>query len=419
MKLAIIGGGSTYTPELLSGMLGDAQASRPPITDVSLYDIDSNRARVIAEFCTRMTVASAGDLSISVSATLAEALGGADFVVSQFRVGGQEARHTDISIGLEHNLIGQETVGVGGFLKAMRTIPVALKLASDIERYCPQAWLLNFTNPSGIVTAAIQRHSHVKVIGLCNVPIEMRMDIAAVLQRDAGDVNLDWIGLNHLGWVRRVMVDGTDVLPGLLEKIEDNISGPANLPELSYPDGFLQTLGMLPCSYLRYYYAPRAMFRAIASREQTRAEEVMEIDRRLFEYYTDANNHTPPALLTQRGGAWYSRLAVRVMAALSAPAGESIVEIVGTAAGENIGPFLADDVVEAPCEIGGHGIKRLALSPPEPSIAGLCAQMLAYERAVVCAAQSGRRQDALLALQLNPLVGDVMLADRILAGRLS
>ena len=216
MNIAVVGGGSSYTPELLQGLL--ARAAALGVERIVLQDPRPERLEPVTAFCRRLGEALGAKTRIDATAELDEALVGADFVVVQIRVGGWEGRHEDIKLGLRHGLIGQETTGVGGFAKALRSVPAVLDIARRVEELCPNAWLLNFTNPAGLVTEALLEYGRERCVGLCNVPIEMHMEIAKILGRDSKDVELDWVGLNHLGWVRRVLVDSVDVLPGLLDQ---------------------------------------------------------------------------------------------------------------------------------------------------------------------------------------------------------
>jgi 6-phospho-beta-glucosidase len=411
MKITVVGGGSTYTPELLSGLI--LAAKRLGLEEVCLQDVASERLEPVANFCQRMVNHAGDDFVVRHTTELSVALDGADFVVMQIRVGGQLGRHDDIVMGLERGLIGQETTGVGGFAKALRTVPVALEISKQMDVHCPNAWCLNFTNPSGLVTEALLRHGRDKVVGLCNVPIEMHMEVAKVLERPQEDIELDWVGLNHLGWVRRVLVDGKDVLGRLIDNIEAGVSGPANLPELRYPNGFLRALGMIPSSYVRFFYAPDEMLAMLREKPQTRAQEVMGIEEALFAIYADEREHRLPELLSQRGGAWYSRLAVDVIGALSRP--EPTVHIVNTTNGASVAGLAHDASVEVPCWISSEGIEPQPRGDVDPSILGLMQQVKAYERLTIESAMTRCPHKALLALLAHPLVPDVKTAHSVVA----
>ena len=410
MKITVIGGGSSYTPELIAGLIEHCVSLG--LSQVVLHDPNPERLNPVTGFCGRMARRAGSALRIASTESLDAALEGADFVVTQIRVGGQQARHEDICMGLGHGLIGQETTGVGGLAKALRTLPAMLEIARAIEARCPDAWLLNFTNPSGIVTEALLRHSRVRTVGLCNVPIEMHIDIARVLDRPRPEVSLDWVGLNHLGWVRKIWVDQRDRLPEMLERIEEGVSGPANLPEIDYPPGFLRALGMIPSSYVRFFYAPDEMLREIRAAPRTRAQEVLDIEAQLFAFYADPQNDRAPDLLSKRGGAWYSRLAVEIIEALMSQVPS--VHIVNTTNRGAIDDLPCDAVVEVPCRISGQGIEPVACSPVEESILGLIRHVKAYERLAIEAAMTRSRDKTYQALVAHPLVPTARVARAVL-----
>lgn len=410
MKIAVIGGGSTYTPELLHGLL--ERATELGLAQVVLHDLRPDRLEPVVGFCQRMARHMGRDVSVDATTELDEALDGATFVVNQIRVGGQEGRHEDIRMGLDLGLVGQETTGVGGFAKALRSIPASLDLARRMDARCPDAWMLNFTNPSGMVTEALLNHGRDRVVGLCNVPIEMHMEIAGVLDRPVEEVSLDWVGLNHLGWCRRVLVDGEDVLPAMIDQIDRGVAGPANLPELRYPEGFLRALGMIPSSYVRFFYATEEMRSILEAKKQTRAEEVMALEAELQSLYADPAQVELPELLSERGGAWYSRLAVDIVGALSSD--EPSVHIVNTLSRGAVEGMPDDASVEIPCTISRDGVTPRDCGPVEEEIAGLMRHVKAYERLAVEAAVTGSRDKAYLALVANPLVPDVKAARQAL-----
>lgn len=409
MKIAVIGGGSTYTPELLDGLIQDGPALG--LERVSLMDIDAARLEIVGGFCGRMAERAGAPFKVETTTDLGRALDGAGFVLTQVRVGGQAGRHQDILLGKDHGLVGQETTGVGGFAKALRTVPVMLEICREMERGCPDGWLINFTNPSGLVTEAIIKHGRRRAIGLCNNPINLRMEVAERLQVDPGRVELDYLGLNHLSWVRRVLIDGHDVLPGVLDRLT-SAGRPANIPEeLDYPPEFVRALGMIPSSYLRYYYLTRKAVAEIASRKKSRAEQVMEIEDRLLEIYADPGQAEKPAELEKRGGAFYSRAALDLVLAIHTDSGRR--QIVDARNGGAIACLPEDCVVEVPCAIGAGGANPLALDPPPPEIRGLLQHVKAYEELAVEAALTRSRRLALLALTAHPLVADVELACKL------
>ncbi|HUU00426.1 MAG TPA: 6-phospho-beta-glucosidase [Myxococcota bacterium] len=410
MKIAVIGGGSTYTPELMDGLISDGPALG--LTEVVLMDIDAERLGVVGGFCSRMVAHAGAAFKVVTTADRERAVDGASFVLTQVRVGGQAGRHLDIRLGLDHGLVGQETTGVGGFAKALRTVPVMLEICRDMERRCPHAWLINFTNPSGLVTEAILKHGRQRAIGLCNNPINLRMEVAARLKVEPDHVDLDYLGLNHLSWVRRVTVDGRDVLPGVLDELT-SAGRPANIPEeLDYPPEFIRALGMIPSSYLRYYYLTRKALAELQRKPKSRAEEVMDIEKDLLAAYAEPGRVEKPPELEKRGGAFYSRAALDLVLAIHQDSGRR--QIVNARNGKAIACLPEDCVVEVPCTIGADGAQPLPVDPPPPEIRGLLQHVKAYEELAVEAALTRSRRLALLALVAHPLVADVELAGTLI-----
>ncbi len=413
MKISVIGGGSTYTPELMDGLI--THASRMDLDEVCLMDIDPGRLDVVGGFCRRMLENSGSPFSLKLTGELDSALDGSSFVITQVRVGGQSGRHKDIMLGLDHDLIGQETTGVGGFAKALRTVPVILDVCRRMERSCPDAWLINFTNPSGIVTEAVLKHGRTRVIGLCNIPVHMKMDVAELLGVPAEKVELDYIGLNHLSWVRKVMVDGEDVLPSMMQKLKQ-AGRPVNIPEeLDYPQEFLEALGAIPNSYLHYYYRTDEALAKLKTKKKSRAQEVMDVEQELLEMYKDPDLKTKPAALDKRGGAYYSTAAVELMNAIISNEGSTHVVNVRC---ENAIECLPDDcAVEIPCRVDAAGAHFLELDQPDAKIRGLLQHVKAYEELAVQAAVTRKRQAAIMALVSHPLVADpdkaLILVDEI------
>ena len=327
-----------------------------------------------------------------------EALEGADFVVVQLRVGGQQARLTDETIPLEFGCIGQETTGPGGFAKALRTVPIVLDLAEETaKRAAPGAWFVDFTNPTGLVTQALLDEGH-RAIGLCNVAIGFQREFAAAFGVAPDRVQLDHVGLNHLSWERKVLVDGTDRLSEILRDRIDAISD-----EIDMPAALIRLLGAIPSDYLRYYYLTDVVLEEQRA-GHTRAREVMEIEAGLLELYEDPGLDSKPKLLEERGGAFYSEAAAALIASLHA--GTEDVQVVNV---RNRGaiPNMADDaVVEVSARIGRDGATPLPTEPLAPEMHGLVEYAKGYERLAVRAAVSGSRADALKALLTNPLVPD-------------
>ena len=404
LKIAVVGGGSTYTPELVQGFA--TRQERLPVDELVLLDVDAERLEVVGGLARRMLDRAGWSGRLLLSGRREEAVDGADFVVAQLRVGGQAMRLADETVPLEFGCIGQETTGPGGFAKALRTVPVVLELAEEAERRAaPGAWLVDFTNPVGIVTQALLDHGR-RAIGLCNSAIGFQRSFAAELGVAADRVELEHVGLNHLTWVRAVRVDGADRLPELLDRHAETIAAGLGLPA-----ALLRTLGAVPSYYLRYYYATGEVLEE-QRRNPSRAEQVMAIERELLELYRDPALDTKPELLERRGGAFYSEAAAALIASLHAGTGD--VQVVDV---RNDGalPDLPDDaVVEVPARIDRDGAHPLPLAPLAPELLGLVQQAKAYERLAVRAAVAGDRTVALKALLANPLVREYRVAEPLL-----
>jgi 6-phospho-beta-glucosidase len=417
VKVAVVGGGSTYTPELVEGFI--RRDDRLPVDELVLLDIDRERLDIVGALAARMVrkVGWPGRLDLTTDSVAA--IEGADFVIVQLRVGGNQARHLDETIPLEFGCIGQETTGPGGFAKALRTVPVVLEFAElTAERGAPGAWFIDFTNPTGIVTQALLDHGH-RAIGLCNVAIGFQRNLAAIFDVEPDRVQLDHVGLNHLTWERRVLIDGVDRLPELL-----NVGGDTSATVRRYLDELdgeipleiARALRAIPSYYLRYYYLPdRVMLELRGGR--SRATEVMEIEAGLLELYKDPELDTKPPLLEERGGAFYSDAAAALVASLHAGTGD--VQVVNLRNAGAIPNLPHDDVVEVAARIDAEGAHPLATDPLAPEMAGLVHHAKAYERLAIDSATSGSRATALKALLSNPLVGDYERARPLLDALLS
>jgi 6-phospho-beta-glucosidase len=404
VKVAVVGGGSTYTPELVEGLL--SRADRLPVAELTLLDIDRERLEVVGGLASRMLDKAGYQGHLTLTEDHHQALEGADFVIVQLRVGGQAARFVDETLPLKFGCIGQETTGPGGFAKALRTVPVVLGLAEETARRGGRgAWVLAFTNPTGIVTQALLDHGY-RAIGLCNVGIGLQRGLAAEFGVGPDRIELEHVGLNHLSWERGVRVDGVDRLPEILsdriELVADGSEVPAEL---------IRALGAIPSYYLHYYYLTDEVLERQRT-GRTRAEEVMEIEVGLLELYRDSKLAEKPALLERRGGAYYSEAAAHLMASLYAGTGD--VQIVDVRNDGSL-PDLADDaVVEVPARIDRDGAHPLPLAPLAPEMLGLVEHVKAYERLTVQAAVTGDRTVALKALMTNPLVRDYRTAAPLL-----
>ena len=420
LQVTVIGGGSSYTPELMSGLL---KAADLPIERVILVDIPEGRDKmeIVRSFCQRLALRGHKTIAVDVSTDRKTALAQADFILSQFRIGGLAARARDERIPLRHGVIGQETVGAGGFANALRTIPVALELAHEIEEVNPRAWLINFTNPSGMITEALIRYSSLKAIGLCNVPITMEQIIAQALNVPPEDVSLDFLGLNHLSFARHVYLRGEDITPAVLGflKRDSHSQGkgsPANIPEERWPAYLLEAIPMVPNPYLQYYWNSDVMLEQQlaqwADGENTRATQVMAIEQELFTLYQDPHLDHLPDLLMKRGGAYYSTVAVMLMEALALNKRRQM--IVNVANNGALDGLPADSVVEVPAVVDGRGARAITVGPLPMVVKGLIQQVKTYEQLTIQAALTGDRDTALAALMANPLIPSSAVAYKIL-----
>ena len=408
LKVAVVGGGSTYTPELVDGIA--RRTTSLPVDELVLHDIDPSRLEAVGGLARRILDRQGWPGRLVCTTDRAAALDGASFVLVQLRVGGQTARQSDETLPLAFGAIGQETTGAGGFAKALRTVPVVLDLAEEVaRRAAPDAWLIDFTNPVGIVTQALLDAGH-RAIGLCNVAIGFQRRLARHFGVAPEAVLIEQVGLNHLTWIRRVEVAGRDRTPELL-------ADPAiALDPGPFPRELIRTLAALPSTYLRYYY-----FTADVLAEQrdghSRAQDVARIEQELLALYADPTLDRKPELLERRGGAYYSEAAAALMASLSSNAGD--VQVVNVRNDGALPDLPADAVVEVPARIDGSGAHPLPVAPLAPEMRALVQHAKAYERLAVEAAISGDRTVALRALLANPLVpgyrAAVGLLDAILA----
>jgi 6-phospho-beta-glucosidase len=410
MKVAVIGAGSTYTPELVSGL--SRERHRFDVSELVLHDIDAQRLEVVGGLAQRMLARQAFEGALVLTGELDRALEGADVVLIQIRVGGQAARLSDETVPLACGCIGQETTGAGGFRKALRTVPVVLDIARRArELAAPGSWIVDFTNPVGIVTRALLDDGH-RAIGLCNVAIGFERAMAPMLGVEPERLVVDQVGLNHLTWVRAVWLDERDVLPELLAGHGDELAEMAG----GLPRRLLDELGAVPSYYLRYFYSHDEVLAEQLGGATPRAATVAEIERELLAMYADPALASKPALLEQRGGAFYSEAATRLVASLAT--GDGAVHVVDTRNGATIAGLAQDDVVEVPARVGGEGAVPLAQRPLGPELLGLVAHVAAYERLAVQAAVSGSRSVALKALLAHPLVGQWGKVEPLLDGLL-
>ncbi|MCI3920850.1 6-phospho-beta-glucosidase [Paenibacillus sp. TRM 82003] len=413
MKVAVIGGGSSYTPELIEGFL--LHYREFPVKKVVLVDIPEGQRKMEIVGALAKRMAAASGLSIRVETTLDRraALDGADYVTTQLRVGRLEARGWDETIPLRYGMLGQETTGPGGMMKALRTIPVLLDIAREMEELCPDAWLLNFTNPAGMVTEAVLNHANVRSVGLCNSPIGAYKWLSSLYGVPVDEIFCEFVGLNHLHWISEIRVNGASKLSELLANREGYSA--KNVPQFSWNASLLQSLGAIPSYYLKYFYLHREMLaeqQAAAAAGETRAQTVQRLEDELFEIYRDEKLAEKPKQLEQRGGAYYSEAAVRLMTALHNGTGERQTLNVRN---EGTLDFLPDDAcIEVNCAVTANGPVPLPIRTIPPAVVGLVQAVKTYERLAIEAAVEGDRGKALLALAHHPLVPSANDAERML-----
>jgi 6-phospho-beta-glucosidase len=405
MKVAVIGGGSTYSPELVQGF--GSVAERLDVNELVLQDTDEERLEVVGAAAERIARAHGFHGRLTLTGDLDRAIDGASAVLLQIRVGGQAARHTDETIPLRCGCVGQETTGAGGFAKALRTVPVILEIADRVRNGAADgAWIIDFTNPVGIVTRALLDHDH-RAVGLCNVAIGFQRLFAEWLDVTPDSVQLGHAGLNHLTWIRSVSVNGTDVLPDLLDAHGDEIAAHVELPRR-----IIDNLRAVPSYYLRYYYMHDLVVQELLE-SRSRAEEVMDVERELLRLYRDPDLHDKPELLMQRGGAYYSEAAINLLCSLFGDGND--VQVVDVR-NNGVIPELPDDaVIEVPAQVGHDGPAPLPVPALPPHQAGLIAHTAAYESLTANAAVSGDREVAFRALLTHPLIGQSGLAEQLLA----
>jgi 6-phospho-beta-glucosidase len=403
MKVTVIGGGSTYTPELVSGFI--QRVGQFPLDELCLMDIDRQRLETVGGFARRLVEAGDEPFKVSLTEDRSEAIQGAAYVITQIRVGHMAARREDEYLGRRHGLIGQETTGVGGMAKALRTIPVILAVADDMRRLAPGALLVNFANPAGLVTQALSMYAPDQpAVGVCNVPITAKMLLLPLVEKAIGRpvaaerLQLDTLGLNHLTWHRGLTLDGEDVWEPVFELYLDEQRRAA---EPDWPVGLLEQLGMIPNYYLNYYYFTRHKLAEQEAWPPSRAEEVMEIEKALLAEYADPRLEHLPEDLMKRGGAYYSTMATQLLAAHYNDLGE--VQVVNTPNRGAVAGWPADWVLEIPAQVSQAGVRPLSAPPLPPVCSGLIAQVKAYELLAARAAVEGDRRAAYQALLAHPL----------------
>jgi 6-phospho-beta-glucosidase len=403
LKVSIIGGGSTYTPELFQGFLDRQDLF--PIDELWLMDIDQERLRIVGEFVQHLAKVKKAQFNVIISHDQTEAIRNASYVISQLRVGQMKARRDDEYLGMRHGLIGQETTGVGGMAKALRTIPVMLDIAEDIRKFAPNALLINFTNPSGLITEALSRYApEVNSVGVCNATLTTKMEILDRLSEKLGmpihpeDAEIKTLGLNHLTWFYGFLVHGEEYWPLIMQSLIDEMK---NSDEPLFDPQTLSVLGMLPNSYLRYYYYPDKMLKLQEHWPPSRAEVVFEIEAKLLKLYQKKDLNDIPDLLMQRGGAYYSTVATQLMNAHYNNLDET--HVLNVRQNGAVPGWPNDWVLEMPCKVTTNGIIPMPATPLAPVCGSLVSRVKAYELMTVEAGVHGNHTSAYEALLTHPL----------------
>lgn len=418
LKIVTIGGGSSYTPELIEGLI--KYHNELPVRELWLVDVEEGKEKleIVGDLAKRMVEKAGVPIKIYLTLDRKEALKSADFVTTQFRVGLLEARMKDESIPLKHGVLGQETNGPGGLFKALRTIPVILDICREMEEVCPNAWLINFTNPAGMVTEAVLRYSNIdRVVGLCNVPIGMEMGVAKLLEVDPHRVRIDFAGLNHMVYGLNVFVDGVSVKDQVMSLINDPEKSITmqNIHAMGWEPEFLKALDVFPCPYHNYYYKSGDMLEKELKNYQeggTRAEVVKKLEEELFELYRDPHLASKPPQLEKRGGAYYSDAAVRLIHSMYTDKRD--IQAVNTINKGAISSLPFDSAVELSCIITKDGPKPIAVGDLPIQVRGLVQQVKSFERVAIEAAINGDYATALLAMTINPFVPSDRVAKVIL-----
>lgn len=418
VKIVTIGGGSSYTPEFVEGLI--KRYDELPVRELWLVDIEEGKEKleIVGNLAKRMVKRANLPMEVHLTLDRRKALVDADFVTTQLRVGHLESRIKDERIPLKYGMIGQETNGAGGLFKALRTIPVLMDIASDMQELCPNAWLINFTNPAGMVTEALINYSdHDKVIGVCNVPVNMHRTIAQQLNVPYEEVYLKFAGLNHMSYGLDVIVNGESRLKEVLEimsKPEQQFTM-KNIAPIPWDADFLKALGVIPSPYHRYFYKTKEILAGQLEQfkqGKTRAEVVKQLEEDLFELYKDENLDIKPPQLEKRGGAYYSDVACNVISSIYNDKGD--IQILNVRNNGAISDLPDDAVVEVNCVVNKHGPTPLTVGKLPVSINGLIQQMYSFEKVAIEAAVTGSYEQALLAMCINPLVTNDVDAKKIL-----
>lgn len=402
MKITIVGAGSSYTPEILEKL--NEMGAELPVTHITLMDINEERLNIVSGFCERYAKHLGLNVHFERTTQLAEALPGTDFVIVQIRVGGNAARIKDEKIPLSFGLVGQETTGAGGFMKALRTIPAMLEIAHAVEEYCPDAWIVNYTNPTGIVAEAVNKYSNAKIAGLCAGGFNGRNWTAMGLDVDKDHVRYDLIGLNHLNFAYNITIKNKKLTPEQFRKVA-TYRGEQDAE-------MCINIGALPSPYLQYYFHTSKRVKELQEKELCRAEEVLRVEKEVYQDYADTSCETKPASIEKRGGGGYSEIALGLISAIY---NDKDTWITVNVPNRGIVDWLPDDaVIETACIVNASGVRPLQMEPAPKAVRGLIAAVKNYEQLTVEAAVTGSVETAELALLAHPLVGDWELVKQML-----
>ncbi|MGD6958819.1 6-phospho-beta-glucosidase [Rossellomorea aquimaris] len=408
IKVVTIGGGSSYTPEFVEGLI--KRYDELPVSELWLVDIEAGKEKltIVGNLAKRMVEKAKVPMEIHLTLDRKEALADADFVTTQLRVGQLKARIQDERLPIKYGMIGQETNGAGGLFKGMRTIPVLLEIANEMQQLCPDAWLINFTNPAGMVTEALLRYgSHPKVVGVCNLPINTRMTLAKLLDVEVERLHIDFAGLNHLVYGLDVLVDGESVLGDVLEIMSnpDKQVSMRNIAPLPWEPEFIKSLSIIPCPYHRYFYKTSDILEKQLEEFKTgttRAEVVQQLENELFELYKDEHLDIKPPQLEQRGGAYYSDAACNLISSIYSDRGD--IQTLNVQNDGAISDLPRKSAVEVNCVVTKSGPKPIAVGDLPVAVSGLVHQIKSFERVAAEASVTGSYEKALLAMSINPLV---------------
>jgi 6-phospho-beta-glucosidase len=400
IKIAIIGAGSSYTPEIIEGLVKEKQSL--PVSEVRFYDSNPQRLEIMTSFCRRYLKKLNHELVITPAKSLREALTGVHFADVQIRVGGNSQRILDEKIPLKYGLIGQETTGSGGMMKAFRTIPVMLEIARTLEECSPDAWIINYTNPTGLVAEAVNKYTRAKIAGLCSGPLIQKWMLRDALGIAEERIYYDYIGLNHLSYAYNIKIDGLPISDEAFFKSTENIYHSLVNPEVA------RIYKVIPTPYFQYFLNTSEKVKELKSQPFTRGETVQMLEAEVYNAYSDVTNDEKPEALSKRGGGGYSEIALDVMKAIYNDSDKTIV--VNVPNNGAIQGFPDDAVVEIPCIVNAAGIKGLPVPEGYKPFWGLIAAVKEYEQLAVQAAVEGSRETALKALLAHPLVRDYDIA---------